>query len=184
MESEFYPKSRAEWRRWLRKNHLQYKHIAVIRYKKHTGKESPSHLELMHEAICWGWIDTTIKRIDSEKYAINFRPRNDKSKWSTNTLSYGKKMIAEGKMSKHGLKMYLEGVRKGAYNEGEPKIAEMPKELRSVLEKKGAYERFMSFSNSYKQTLLRWLSRAKLPDTRKRRIEVIVERAIQNKRRW
>jgi len=64
---------RNDFRKWLEKYHKKEKKVAVIIHKKHTGKDSPSHRELMEEAICFGWIDTTIKRIDednSRKYCL------------------------------------------------------------------------------------------------------------------
>ena len=64
---QIYFPTRDAWRNWLKKNHLSKRKIAVIVYKKHTGKPSPNHKELMEEAICFGWIDTTIKRFDHEK---------------------------------------------------------------------------------------------------------------------
>ena len=76
----FYPKNRQEWRNWLEKNHDKEKKVAVIKYKKHTGKPSISHKESMEEAICFGWIDTTLKRLDDERYGVTFVKRNKNSR--------------------------------------------------------------------------------------------------------
>jgi len=72
--------SRKDFRKWLEKNHETENKVAVIIYKKHTGKPFPSHRELIEEAICFGWIDTTIKRIDEDKFLRNFAKRNKNSK--------------------------------------------------------------------------------------------------------
>lgn len=108
----FYAKTRDDWRKWLKKNHEKEKKIGLIRYKKHTGKPSPSHKEAMDEAICFGWIDTTVNRLDDEKYIINFAKRNINSKWSYKTLSYAKEMKKQGKMSPAGLSAYKHGLSK------------------------------------------------------------------------
>lgn len=179
----FYPKNIIEWRNWLAKNHLKEKAVSLIRYKKHTGKPSITHLEAMHEAICFGWIDTTINRIDDEKYLINFVRRTDKSRWSKNTLSYAKKMLEEGRMSPEGLKRYKEGLVKPVIDHGLGKNPPVPKDLEDALEKNNkAKENFSNFAPSYRRTYIVWIERAKLPETRKRRIKEVVKRAKENKK--
>ncbi len=175
--------TKEKWRTWLEKNHLKENKIAVVRYKKHTGKPSPSHGELMHEAICFGWIDTTIKRIDTEKYIINFSKRNDKSKWSDNTLRYAKELISKSKMSPEGMKHYLAGLKRPTHDAGIPKNPDVPEYLKEVLSKNNiAKENFSKFSPSYKRTILRWLLRAKLPETREKRVNAILKMALENKK--
>ena len=173
---QFYPKNREEWRKWLQKNHKTEKAVAMIRYKNHTGKPSLSHMEAMHEAICFGWIDTTIKRIDDEKYVINFRRRNEKtSKWSDNTLKYAKQMIKEGKMSPEGLKLYKIGLARPTHHHGIPDNPRMPFDLMKELQKQNALDMFKKSSPSSRRMHLRWLYRAKGQDTRMKRIKEIIE---------
>ena len=76
----FYPKTLKEWRNWLKENHKKESKIAVVYYKKHTGKPSLPHKEAMREAICFGWIDTTAKRLDAQRYMVHFVKRNKNSK--------------------------------------------------------------------------------------------------------
>jgi len=61
-----------QWREWLKENHLKENSVALIINKKHTGKGTISHLDSMKEAICFGWIDTTIKRLDENQYIKKF----------------------------------------------------------------------------------------------------------------
>lgn len=183
IRNAFYPKNVKAWRVWLAKNHLKEKSVSLIRYKKHTGKPSLTHLEAMHEAICFGWIDTTVNRIDDEKYAINFVRRTDKSRWSNNTLSYAKKMIEEGRMSPEGIKRYKEGLAKPVIDHGLGKNPPIPKDLEAALNKnKKAKENFHKLAPSYRRVYIIWVERAKLPETRKRRIKQVVQRAKENKK--
>lgn len=87
----------SDFTKWLEKNHIKENKVAVIKYKKHTGKLSPNAMELMHEAICFGWIDTTVHRVDYDKYKVIYSKRTKNSKWSENTISYAKKLIKEKK---------------------------------------------------------------------------------------
>src|SRR3989344_4572549 len=88
-----------DFRKWLKKNHKKESKVAVIVHKRHTGKPAPSHRELMEEAICFGWIDTTVKRIDEDTFIRHFSKRTKNSRWSDNTISYAKQLIKEGRMS-------------------------------------------------------------------------------------
>jgi uncharacterized protein YdeI (YjbR/CyaY-like superfamily) len=169
---------RNDFRKWLVNNHNKEIKVAVKVYKKHTGKPSPSHRELMEEAICFGWIDTTIKRFDEDLYIRNFCKRNKNSRWSDNTLSYGKDLIERKKMTPTGLKFYKEGLSKPTQDHGIPKNPSIPIELKNALAKdKVARDNFDSFSASIKRTFYRWLLRGKLEATRSKRIKSIVEKA-------
>jgi len=173
-----------KWREWLKKNHEKESKVAVIRYKKHTGKLSPNYMDLMHEAICFGWIDTTVKRLDEERYLTNFSKRTSKSKWSDNTLRYAKELTKQGRMSQQGMKYYLEGLNKPTHDKGIPENPDVPKYLISALNKnKIAKNNFSKFAPCYRKPLLRWLLRAKLPETREKRIREIVKMAEANQKR-
>jgi uncharacterized protein YdeI (YjbR/CyaY-like superfamily) len=175
-----YAKTREEWRAWLQKNHEKESKISLIRYKKHTGKPSPTHMDAMKEAISFGWIDTTIKRLDNEKYIINFAKRNKNSKWSNNTLSYAKELVKQGKMSPAGLEAYKHGLSKPTHDFGIPANPQIPDDLMEILKQTKTNDNFHLFPSSYKRALLRWLLRAKLSETRKKRIGEIVNLAKNN----
>lgn len=176
-----YFKNTEEWRAWLENNHDKEDKIAIINYKKHTKKPSMSHKEAMHEAICFGWIDTTIKRLDDTRYIRNFSRRTDKSRWSSNTLSYAKKMIKKGKMHNSGLKFYKEGLKKPTIDFMTEKNPPAPEDLLSELRKNSsAHKNFNSLAPSYKRNYIRWILRPKTAETRKKRISIAVERLSKN----
>jgi uncharacterized protein YdeI (YjbR/CyaY-like superfamily) len=170
--------TRDDFRKWLAGNHDKEDKVSVIVYKKHTGKPSPSHKELMEEAICFGWIDTVIKKLDENRYIRTFSRRNKNSKWSNNTISYAKDLIKRKKMTSAGLKFYKEGLKKPTHDFGIPKNPDMPVELKIALSKhKIAKDNFENFSASIKRTFYRWILRAKRDETRNKRIKVTVEKA-------
>ena len=97
-----YVTSRTEWRRWLEKNHASRDEIWLVQYKKATKKPSINYLDAVEEAICFGWIDSFEKSMDSERYSIRFSPRRSKSKWTETNMQRARKMEADGKMTDVG----------------------------------------------------------------------------------
>lgn len=174
--------NRNDFRKWLKKNYKKETKVGVIVHKKHTGKSFPTHRELMEEAICFGWIDTTIKKLDEEKYMRHFSKRTKNSRWSDNTLSYAKQLIGNGKMTSEGLKFYKLGLAKPTHDHGIPKNPEMPKELKEeLMKKKKAKTNFENFSPSRKRTFYRLILRAKLPETKMKRVESVIKSAEEGK---
>jgi uncharacterized protein YdeI (YjbR/CyaY-like superfamily) len=172
-----------DWRDWLEKNHLKKRKVGMISYKKHTGKGFISHRDAMEEAICFGWIDTTIKRLDEEKFVRYFVRRGEKANWSKNTLSYAKRLIVEGRMSENGLLRYKQGLKKKPHDYGIPDNPRMPKDLKKALKmNKEAMKKFESFSPSTKKMFYRWILRARGEETRMKRIERLIKGALKNKR--
>ena len=77
-----YITNRDDWRKWLEKNHDKEKEIWLIYYKKNTKKTRIPYDDAVEEALCFGWIDSTVKRLDEEKYAQKYTPRNTNRIWS------------------------------------------------------------------------------------------------------
>jgi uncharacterized protein YdeI (YjbR/CyaY-like superfamily) len=172
-----------DFRNWLLKNHNKENKIGLIIHRKHTGKNSPKPIELMKEAICFGWIDTTLKRLDEDKYIKNFSRRNKNSKWSKNTLSYGKFLIKEKRMTPSGLIFYKEGLKKLPYDKGLSKNPKIPFDLKKEIEKdKKIQSSFKKLAPSYKKMYFRWIIRAKKQDTRKKRIENVIAMIREGKK--
>ncbi len=171
--------SAKEFRRWLEKNHKKESRVAIIVHKKHTGKPAPTHREVIEEAICFGWIDTTIKRLDEDTFLRNFSKRNENSKWSDNTLSYAKKLEKEGKMTPEGIKLYKMGKKRPTHDHGIPKNPEMPNELNKALSKSArAAKAFEKFSPSARRMYYRWILGGKQAATREKRIARVVAAAL------
>lgn len=176
-------KTRLDFRRWLARNHSREKRVAIILNKRHTGISAPSHRELLEEAICFGWVDTTIKRLDDNQFVRHFARRNGNSRWSENTQSYARQLIKEGRMTPTGLKFYREGLTRPTHDHGIPKNPDMPVELERALKKdKKAREGFEKFSPSVKRAFYRWLLRGKRDETRKKRVKQIMQMAREGRK--
>ncbi|MEK6909372.1 MAG: YdeI/OmpD-associated family protein [Nanoarchaeota archaeon] len=163
-----------KWRNWLKENHLNENSVALIINKKHTGKGTISHLDSMKEAICFGWIDTTIKKLDENQYIRHFRRRTDKSTWSDNTLRYAQELIKQNKMSQEGLKRYNQGLLKPTLDYGIPKNPNTPKDVKEEIENSNLKKEFNKLSKSQKRMHLRYIIKAKSKETRQKRINQLI----------
>ncbi|MBI2984992.1 MAG: hypothetical protein HYY50_05220 [Candidatus Kerfeldbacteria bacterium] len=98
----FYPKTSAAWRSWLKYNHAKKKEIWLVRYKKHTGKPTVDYQDSVDEALCFGWIDGMERRIDAERYATRFTPRQQFSSWSEGNIRRYKMLVRKRLMTAAG----------------------------------------------------------------------------------
>src|ERR1051326_8483657 len=100
---KYYAKDRKAWRNWLQKNHSTSKGVWLIYYRSSTGKRKLSYDHAVEEALCFGWIDSTTRPIDENKYMQRFTPRKPKSGWSGPNKKRIQNLIASGQMTKAGL---------------------------------------------------------------------------------
>jgi uncharacterized protein YdeI (YjbR/CyaY-like superfamily) len=178
-------RNKKNWREWLEENHNKIKGIWLIHYKKKSNKKSINHYDAVEEALCFGWIDSTLKRIDEEKYILRYTPRKNKSVWSKINKETAERMILQGKMTKAGLEKInsakKNGLWKSAYTN---KIKEkIPTDLKVSLQSDIiAWENFQNFANSYRNMYIGWVKNAKTDETRIKRIKEIVKKSRKNKK--
>src|SRR6266853_6032712 len=91
-----YVKDRRQWRSWLARHHRTAPEIWLIYYKKHSGKPRIPYGDAVEEALCYGWIDTTVKTLDAERFVQRFTPRKQRSNWSGPNLVRVRRLIAQG----------------------------------------------------------------------------------------
>jgi len=103
LQNTYRSNDRESWRAWLAENHTSTKFVWVLFTKKHTGEPCMSYEESVEEALCFGWIDSTVKRIDDRMYARKFTPRTDYENWSELNKRRVEKCIREGRMTAAGL---------------------------------------------------------------------------------
>lgn len=93
----------SEWRDWLAAHHDREAAIWLVFFKKHTGKPCVSYQDAVDEALCFGWIDSIVRRLDDERYAQKFTPRKPKSNWSEINRRIFARLVREGRMTAAGL---------------------------------------------------------------------------------
>lgn len=171
--------NRAEWRAWLDKYHAQEDEIWLIYYKKHCGKKSIQYEEAVEEALCYGWIDSQVRRLDDARYMQRYTPRRPKGNWSKSNKQRVQRLIKNGRMTRAGLVVIDAAKQDGSWNtlddiEGEPLV---PKDLANAFAEDATAERFFhSLAPSHQKQYLWWLKSAKKQETRQNRLLAIVER--------
>lgn len=175
----FCPSNSSEWRQWLEENHLTKSSIWLVYYKSSTKIASITWSEAVDEALCFGWIDSTKKTIDDERYMQYFSKRKPNSMWSKINKEKVTQLSQNNLMSKAGIDSVEIAKQNGSWTYlDEIDALIIPKDLLAELTKhKGSMEYFESLSNSAKKILLHWVISAKRPETRQKRIVEIADNA-------
>lgn len=170
---QLYVTNREKWRDWLSGNHAAVASIWLIFYKKEMSRPTIAYEAAVEEALCFGWIDSIIKKIDAARYARKFTPRSDKSRWSSLNKKRANKMIKQGRMTEAGLAKIKAAKKTGLWDkDARPQISlDIPLEFAKALaHNKKAKENYDKLATSYRKYYIGWINVAKRPETKKRRI--------------
>ena len=170
----FYAKNRKEWRQWLRKNYKTEKDIWLIYYNKESGKPRVAYNDAVEEALCFGWIDSTAKKIDKERFAQRFSPRNPKSSYSQANKERIKKLLQQKKV--------IASVRKTVEHFSSENF-EIPNDiLKEIKKNKEAWKNFRKFSGSYIRIRIAYIDGSRRrPDEFKKRLNNFIKMTEANK---
>jgi len=171
---QLYVTNRDEWRNWLFRHHATEAEVWLVFYRKETCKPTLLYEAAVEEALCFGWIDSIIKKIDATKYARKFTPRKDNSKWSALNKKRVEKMMKEGRMTDIGLAKILIARKTGIWHlDARPQLSlDIPPEFAKALAQNNKAEvNFDKLSASCRKQYIGWIAVAKRVETKKRRIE-------------
>ena len=180
---ELYAKNREEWHKWLEEYHTSVDGIWLIYYKKSSGKPRIPYNDAVEEALCFGWIDSKIKRVNDDYFIQWFTPRKPGSRWSELNLKRVEKLIKEGRMQHEGLLVYNKAAEmpKNNYNVKSEVNLNIPDDLMLALKSNPvAFNNFMNFPQGSRKLYVFWLNDAKRPETRQSRILKIVNNSEKN----
>ena len=182
--------NRASFRKWLGKNHKKSPGIWMVYYKKHTGTGCIEYSEALEEALCFWWIDSTLKRIDDERYVRKFTPRTNTSNWSDVNKKLVISLIEKGLMTESGLQKIDVWLKTGSIKwETEAKKTsirdrelQVPESfLKALTENEPALMNFNNLSKSNRRPYIYWISSAKREETINKRIKEAIELLKENK---
>jgi len=182
---QVYVKTRAQWRQWLTRNHRGSTGIWLVFFRKHTQNPTLTCDEAVAEALCFGWIDSIIKKLDEDRCLRKFTPRRADSRWSATNRKRVETLMRQGLMTASGLALVEAAKDAGLW--GEPDRSgvsfEIPDELARALERnKKAREFFDHLAPSYRKQFIGWITTAKRSDTRERRVQEAITLLAQGRK--
>lgn len=172
---------RLSWRGWLDENHCEMREVWLVFDKKHTGRRCITYDAAVEEALCVGWIDSIIKRLDDEQYMRKFTPRTNTGNWSKSNLRRVEKLVAAGRMTAAGLTKLKPDARQ--VQQASSGIVEVPGFFAEALAgNEPAREFFNGLAPSYRRHFVGWVGSAKGKETRARRLEEALSLLQQGKK--
>ncbi len=176
--------SPAKFRRWLEKNHAKSDGLWLQFFKKHSGETSLTRAEALDLALCYGWIDSQAKPLDELSWIQKFTPRRLKSGWSKINTQHVERLTKAGAITTSGMKAVEEGKADGRWDiaYSSPKDAKPPQDFLTELSKnKRAKAFFETLNKTNVYSIVYRLQTAKKPETRKKRMKIILAMMAQGK---
>ena len=172
-----YVTDRRQWRSWLARNHAREKEVWLVYYRKSSGRPRIPYNDAVEEALCYGWIDSILKRVDDLRFAQRFTPRRPKSVLSELNKERIRRLIANKRMTTRGLDAVSH-----TFDEGQ-KFTVAPDILKILKHDREVWKNFRKFPDSYRRIRISWIedSRSR-PDFFKRRLSYFLRMTAKNKR--
>lgn len=175
--------NRQAWRAWLAENHARPVGLWLRIAKKGALRPSVRYEEAVKEALCFGWIDSRVQKVDAESYRQWFSPRKTKSVWSALNKRYLQELEAEGLIEEPGRQAIEVGKANGSWDRllaSEALV--VPPDFAEALHAAGGTLNWEAFPPRVKQNTLFWITDTKNPETRARRTAKAAEAAGKNER--
>jgi uncharacterized protein YdeI (YjbR/CyaY-like superfamily) len=177
MEPTFFA-TPVDFRAWLERHHESHSELIVGFHKRGSGRPSITWPEAVDQALCFGWIDGIRRRIDDTSYSIRFTPRKARSTWSAVNIRRMKELVDEGLVAPEGLAAFERRTdeRTAIYSYEQRKAAKLePDQERRLRADERALAFFEAQPPSYRRAAVHWVTSAKKPETRERRLEQLIE---------
>lgn len=179
----FEPADRADWRRWLAVNHASAPRVWLVSAKKSSGRQRLSYDDAVEEALCFGWVDSTVRRVDDDRNEQLFTPRRRGGTWAATNKARVARLTADGLMAEAGLAAVAAAQADGSWTLlDDVEALRLPDDLVAALAADPSAERgFDGLTMSVRKQALWWIVSAKREDTRARRIAAVVAAAREGR---
>jgi len=165
------------WATWLKREHARSQGLWIRFYKKASGIKAVDYAQALDEALCWGWIDGQVQRVDEQSYRQRFTPRRPRSVWSKRNREHVARLEAEGRMQAPGRAQVEAAQADGRWDQAydSPANSSVPQDLLDALARLPKAKAFFDSLNKANRYAITWrLQTAKKPETRQRRLESIL----------
>lgn len=168
-----------EWREWLEANHATAREAWLLISKKGAARKSLSLAEAVEEALCYGWIDSHMRPIDTQAYRLRFSPRRPGGIWALSNVQRAERLMSEGRMTPAGLAAVEAAKACGEWDAATRRedLSLVPPELDGVLQvDEVARAAYQKMAPSLIKQYHHWINSAKRAETRAKRIAALVEK--------
>jgi uncharacterized protein YdeI (YjbR/CyaY-like superfamily) len=163
-------RSCAQWRVWLEKHHDSETEIWLVFYKLHTGRKSPAYEETVEEALCFGWVDSLVRRLDDDRFARKFTPRNADSRWSPSNIRRYAELQRRGRLTPAGqARPPTSRIAVAPARRATP--TPPPYIERAFRSAPKAWKEFEKLAPSHRRAFIGWIDAAKREETKQRRLK-------------
>ena len=171
-----YVAHRKDWRAWLKQHYTSETEIWLVYYKKHTGQPRIPYNDAVEEALCFGWVDSTVKSIDEDRFAQRFSPRRAKSQYSQANKERLRALAKQGKIMKDVLATLGDMIAEEDDFEIPPDI------LKVVKASKEGWKNFQGFSPAYIRIRIAFIDGARnRPQEFEKRLRYFIQMTERNK---
>jgi uncharacterized protein YdeI (YjbR/CyaY-like superfamily) len=179
-----HPDTRAAWRKWLASNHDSSKGVWLVSWRKRSGKDGPSYEDAVEEALCFGWVDSTARKLDDDRTMLWFSPRKPGSGWARPNKERVERLTAASLMTPAGQRVIDAARADGSWSRlDDVENLVVPDDLAAALDSRPpARQNWDAFPRSVRRSILQWIVVAKRDTTRAGRIEETARLAQVNER--
>jgi uncharacterized protein YdeI (YjbR/CyaY-like superfamily) len=174
----------AAFRAWLEKHHATAKKLELRLFKVHAAHRGLTYAQALDEALCFGWIDGVIHRLDEDSFSQRYTPRKPRSNWSRRNIEHVARLKKAGRMAPAGLAAYKarEAQRTGVYSfeQDRPELA--PAYVKTIRANKAAWAFFQGQAPGFRRLMAHWIMSAKREDTRARRLALLIGCAARGRK--
>jgi len=171
-----------QWRDWLAGHHASESEVWLIFHKRHTGVESIKYTDARDEALCVGWVDSLVKRLDDRRYALKFTPRRTDSRWSAVNRKRYAELKAEGRLKPSGIARPPTGRGYGPRPARRPMPAKLPTYFQAALRSnETALRHFESLPPGQRRRYFAWIESARREETKLRRLKEAIRLLARGK---
>ncbi len=172
------------WRAWLAANHAVTRGAWLLMRRQQAGHAGLDYVAAVEEALCFGWVDSTRRRVDDERNKLYFARRKPGSAWAATNKARVERLMSEGRMAPAGLAAIELAKANGSWETLDAtERLEIPTDLAAALDARTpAAANFAAFPPSARKLLLGWVATARRPETRTARITEIADAAARNER--
>ena len=165
-----------EWRDWLDEHHASEAEVWLIFHKQHTGVASLDRKDALDEALCFGWVDSLVKRLDDQRYALKFTPRREDSRWSAANRKRYAELEAGGRLKPAGIKRPPTDHGYGPRPPRRALPSTLPTYMQTELKKNPkALRNFEALTPSQRRRYFAWIDSAKREETKERRLKEAIQ---------